>query len=168
MGAGLNGGVGGAFAVGEAAEGEHASEARGDDGLVAGVVRIRPLRAEAGDGAVDEGGIDGAEAFVAGAQRLRLARAAARDHDIGNFGEAGEGLAVLVGLQVEDGAALPPQPHGSVRDGAPGVAAGAFDLDDVGAEVRQHHGGHATDGAFAEVENAEIVEQFRHGDRPRG
>ena len=168
VGAGLDGGVGGALAVGEAAEGEHASEAGGDDGLVAGVAGVGTLAPEAGDGAVDERGVAGPERLVVRAQRLRLAGAAARHDDVGAPGEAGEGLAALVGLEVEDGAALPPQPHGRVRDGAPGVAAGAFDLDDIGAEIGEHHGGNATDGAFAQVENAEIVEQFGHGDRPRG
>ena len=135
VGAGLDGGVGGTFAVGEAAEGEHAPEAGGDDGLVAGVPSVRAFRPEARDGAVDKGGVDGAEGLVVRAEGSGLVGAAAHDHDVGTFGETGEGLAALAGRQVEDGAALPPQPHWRIRDGAPGVAAGAFDLDHVSAEV---------------------------------
>ena len=49
-----------------------------------------------------------------------------------------------------------------------GVAAGTLDSDDIGAKVGEDHGGHPTDGPFAEVDDAEIVEQFRHGDAVRG
>ena len=161
------GGVGGAVARGHAAEGEHATHAGGDDRLVAGVGGVGALRAKAGDGAVDERGIACGELLVAGAERFGLARTRARDDHISAFGEAGEGVAVRFGGEVEHGAALAPQPHGRVGQAAPRIAAGTLDLDDLSAEVGEGHRGHAADRPFAEVEDEDVVEKCGHGRRLR-
>ena len=68
----------------------------------------------------------------------------------------------LLGTEVEDRAALAPQPQRRRRRGPEPVPARRLDLDHVRAKVGQDHRGHATDRSCRDVDDAEPLEDGGH------
>ena len=134
-----------------------------DHAIVGGVALVRPLRAEGGDRAVDEVGVDLREVAVAEAQAVHDARDGVLDDHVGAPGEPARRLAALVRLQVEDDALLSPVPHAPGGHGAEGVAAGRLDLDDLGAVVGQDHGRHAGGEPRSEIDDGDAFTYWGHG-----
>ena len=130
--------------------------------VVARTVGVGAARAEATDGAVHEPRVDLQQLFNARPETFRGSGPEILDVDVGLADETLEELAVRALLHVERHAALVAVIGLKVRRvltalvGAVGVALGAFDLDDVGAEVRQHHPGARTgdEGALLDHANA--------------
>src|SRR5690606_22527118 len=105
---------------------------------------------EAGDGAVDDAGVLLAQPLVADAQAIGRARPKVLDGHVGGAGEAVDDLsplrrahvdgdALLVAVDAEEVAAFAPDEGWSP---VPCIiaGAGALHLDDLRAEVGEHHG----------------------------
>ena len=126
------------------------------------VVGVGAAGAEAGQGGVDQAGMAGAKSVVVNAQPLGDAGTVVLDNHVGLLRQ-GAGLFLAVRcLEVEDYAlfaAVPLDCSGRVPEL---FAAGRFDLDDLGAEVRHHHGSDAARPAAGEIENRDSIEDLCH------
>ncbi len=124
----------------------HDAGQRLDLAVVAGLVAIGTGAAEAGDGAIDQAGIDRAEGVVADAEAIHHAGAEVLHHHVGARDEAVDDVDCGRLLQIEREAAFvavdrqPRRRHASVGPfagegrAAHVLALTTFDLDDVGAE----------------------------------
>ena len=119
--------------------------------------------AEAGDGAVDEPGVDASQFLVSQPQAFHHARPEVLDHGVGIAGQPLEhGLAGLP-LKVDDQAALvavggqkPRRPVLDEGRSHPPVviaAVGLLHLDDVRSQVPQHHRAHGPGQDLGEIEH---------------
>ncbi len=156
-----DGRVGGAVAVDLPLEHQHAAALRRDHRLVAAVAGIGPGGAEARDRAVDQGGVGRTERLVVGAEAIGDAGSVAREHDVGPGGEFGQLRARRHLVEIEDDAALAPQPHRGRGLSTRRIAARALDFDDVGAVVGEHHRGDPAGLPARQVDDAKAVEE-RH------
>src|SRR5690606_37256546 len=119
------------------------------DGVVAGLVPVGTVLAEARDGAVDDAGIDLPQLLVTHAYLVGGAGPEVLQYHVGLPRQAVDDLPALFLLEVHGDAALVAVDAEEVgrlaadegRAPGPGVVAGAgtLHLDDVGAQVRQHH-----------------------------
>src|SRR5688572_9926051 len=115
------------------------------DRVVARALGVGPIGPESADRAVDEPGIEAAQALGAGAEPLGRARAEVLDVDVGIRDELVEELAVGRLLEVAADAALVAVVGLEMLGieaaliGAAGIAFRALDLDHVGAQVGEHH-----------------------------
>ena len=121
--------------------------------------------AEAGDGAVDDAGVDGADGFVVDAEAALDVGAVVFDDDVGAFGEAHEDVAgfgfleveaerALVAVEVEEVARF------AVAGDAVGRALGGglLDFEHVGAPVAELARGGGAGAGAGEVEDEEVFE----------
>ena len=128
-----------------------------DDGLPATIVAVRAVLAEAGQGAVDESGV-GPGGLVAYAEPIGDAGAEVFDEDIGPTDEFLGVVEPVRALQVELHGTLAAVPGGKGGLGAGRVAAGAFDLDDVGALLGKEHAKQRARNVLAELDDANAAE----------
>ena len=134
----------------------------------AGLVESGPLGAVAGRRAVDDGRVDLFQIVVADAQPFGDALAKILDEHIRLGGELAHDLAALGVLEVERDAALVAihalevgvdalrqvGQHAADPAELPSmVAIQRLDLDDLGAQVSQHHGGHRPELPHRPVNN---------------
>ena len=141
-------------------EHHHSPGLGGHHPVVSLVLRVGAAGTEAGQRGVDQRRMTVTEGVVVNAQPLGDAGAEVLDDHVGMLRQGlGVSLA-LGGLEVEDDAPLAAVP----LEGAWGVselfAAGRLDLDDLGAEVRHHHGGDAAGPAAGEVEDGYSIEDL--------
>ena len=126
---------------------------------------------EAADRGIDEGRIQFCQFLVAKSQPLHDARPEILDQHMGGAHEIADLGLRLLGLEVEDDAFLAAvQAHEIARPvallviGAPravaaaGVTLGAFDLDDLGTVVGEHHGAIGAGQHAAEIQHADAGE----------
>ena len=138
------------------------------DEVEAGAAAVRAGRAEAGDGAIDDGGVERADIVVGEAHAIDDTGSEVVDHHVGVFEHAAHNGETLLALEVEDDAALVAVEREERRrfafdEGravAPGVVAavGLFDLDDVCAHVGEEHGAEGTRENLAEVDYLDVLE----------
>ena len=157
----------GRLAVGLADEAEHAGQ-RQVVHVVGRIVAVGAVLTEAGERAVDDARVEGADGLVVGAQPLHDARPEALHDDVGVRGQLPEDRLALGGLHVEGHAALVAVDEGEggppLRLGVAGLAvAGRLDLEDVGAHVGEHHAGHLRRRHAGHFEDLDPVEHS-HGD----
>ncbi len=157
-----------------AGHGEEAADALRHD-VEPGPVLVRAGLAEAADRAVEDVGSHRPHRFVVDAELVDDSRPEVLDDQVGVARQPQEDLASLVGLQVEGDAALAAVGHGAgvalpadLGLEATRVVAGdgLLDLDDVRAELGQHHRGVGAGEEPGQVEDAEAVER-QHGDPSR-
>ncbi len=137
--------------------------------VVAGAGGIGAVRAEAGDGAVDQPRIDGAERLPVRAHARGGARAEVLDVDVGLLDQLAEHARVGRLLEVQGQAALAAVIGLEVRaiEAAAEVAVGVADarrlhLDHVSADVGEHHGAAGTGDEGALLEDADAIEGLGH------
>src|SRR3546814_7278646 len=94
-----------------------------------------------GDAADNEVRMRRCEARVVEAERLRTRRGELVEQRIGAREALRERRSPRRGVEIEDEAALAAVPVGERRGAARGVAAGALNLEDVGAEFGEHQPG---------------------------
>ena len=133
----------------------HQAAHRLQDRVVAGARRVRPGLAEAGHRAIDDAGVDRLDRFIIQPVALEIADLVVLHHHVAGFGELaddvlpfrrrdidGDRFLVAVGAEIERVVVVRLAVGiGQVRraEGAGVVAAaGAFDLDHLGAEIGQH------------------------------
>ncbi len=159
-------------APGRSGGGDHATHRLRHDveGGPVGVGALAGARvAEAADGGVDDARVAGAERLVADAQAVDHAHPGILDHRVDRLGEAKEGIAVLLGLEIEDDAALvavdagevapvvaPLRVVGSGSQVARHVPERWLHLDHVRAEIREQHGAEGPREGLGEVEDAQV------------
>ena len=138
--------------------------------VVGGDVALRTRLAETGDRAVDDPGIDLPHRLRIQPEARHHARAELLDEDVGAFEERSEPRLVGLLLEVEHERLLAPVEHREV-DALPApsrhvaahfLAARPFDLDDLGARLREHQGRHRTRQQGGKVEDQDAVERGRH------
>src|SRR5437667_364687 len=160
-----------------AGRGDDAAHALRDDveGRPFGVrARSRARIPEAADGGVDETRVPLPQALVADAEPVHHADLGVLDHRVHALGEAEEGVAVGLGLQVEDDAPLVPGDArevaavvaalavlGEGRHAARHVALRRLDLDSVRAEVGEEHRAEGAGEGLRQAEEAEVGERAR-------
>ena len=128
---------------------------------------VRAAAAEGAGGGVDEARIVPAERFVVDAQPRGDAGAEVLHRHVGVAGQVMDDLLALGRLQIDRDAALVPVPcleHAALAfdEGPPVasvVAAGRFDLEDVGAHVAEQHGAVGTGDEAREVEDPDAVQR---------
>ena len=144
------------------------------EGLVLGV---GPGAAEALHGGGDEARVELLQRLVAEAEALHRAGAHVLDDDVRRLDEGLEHRAPARRLQIERHALLvgvqqqeEPRVLAALvgERGAAGLASGRFDLDDVGAQPRQHLGAGRAGFVLGQVEDANAVEGLGHGGVSRG
>lgn len=109
--------------------------------VVPGALGQRAVLAPAGHPAVDELRVAGEAGVGADAEPFGHSGAVALDEDVGAFGQVEDAGRPLVALEVQEDGALVAVGDVVRRVDAESRAAGPVDADDVGAEVRQQHGG---------------------------
>ncbi len=126
---------------------------------------VRSCLSEAGCASEDDAWIARGESLVADAELVERAGREVLHHDVDLLREAQEQVPPFVGLQVDGDGALPAVDAEEVRApvvlvwarGAGDVAVGRpLDLDHVGAEVAQHHGGVGPGEHPREVEDLDV------------
>lgn len=166
-------------AVGRAGQAHEPAHAL-DHEVVAGPVGVRPVLAEAGDGAIDQRRVHRLQGGVVEAVLLQPADLEVLDHHVAVGGELTYQLLPL-GLREVDGdgplAAIGRQVIGGLggvvaglvleerRAPAAGVVAGAgaLHLDDLGAQVGEHLPGPGSGEDTAQVEDADVGQRAGHG-----
>ena len=133
----------------------HQPAHRLQDRVVAGARRVRPGLAEAGHRAIDDAGVDRLDRFVIEPVALEIADLVVLHHHVAGFGQLaddvlafgrgdvdGDRLLVAVGAEVERVVvvrlALGVFQVRRAEGAGVVAAAGAFDLDHLGAEIGQH------------------------------
>ena len=142
-----------------------------------GLVVLRQHPSERGDRHPHQLGVLGAELGVVDPERVEHAGVLGLDDDVGRRREATEGVATVVGVEVEHDAALrrvvvpPPQAAvgvvlvaGEGPVGARHVAAGRFDDDHVGPEVPEELGA-VRAAVVGQLDDTDAVEQRTPGER---
>src|SRR5437867_4436450 len=130
--------------------------------------RVGARHAEAGDRAVDEPRIDGAQGLVRHAEPARHARAIVLHEDVGGLHEPADDLHALRALEIHRDAALVAV-HGQegsavavLAGGAAAhvLAAGRLHLDDVGAHVGEVHRAERRRHRLRHVDHADAFERL--------
>ena len=143
------------------------------DGVVAGLRRKRPVLSVGGDRAPDEPGMAALHVLGSKPQPRQRPGPEVLDERVAFRDEAGERCRALLGLEVQDHALLAPVDREEVgglaaaegrSPGAGVVPARRFDLDHLGAEVGQHHGGVGPGQDPGEIQNPDS----RQGGSPAG
>ena len=141
------------------------------DHLEALVVGVRPAAAEALDRGRDDPRIDPTKVLVPEPEPLHRARAKVLDEDVGALDHPRENGAPFGRFEVERHALLvavqqqeePGIEVGPLRQcAAPRLTPWRLDLDDVGAEPRQHLGATRPSLVLREVEHHDPVERLGH------
>jgi hypothetical protein len=135
--------------------------------------RVGAAAAESADAAVHQLRADARQHVPADTQALHHAGTEVLDQDVRGPHQVEQAGAVLVGLEVEHDAALPPVEGHERRVESAGlplaerVARRGLDLDDVGAHLGQQHRGAGTGDVGAEVQHAHVRQrQGPTGGRP--
>ena len=143
-------------------EHHHPPALGGHHGVVSLVVGVGAAGAEAGQRGVDQAGMAGAQGVVVDAQPPGDAGTVVFDDHIGVLCQ-GTGLVLAVlSLQVEDDAPLAAVPLNGTGRVPELLTVGRLDLDDLGAEVGQHHGGDSAGTAAGEIEDGDFIEDLCH------
>ena len=138
------------------------------DGVVAGLRRQRPVLSVGGDRTPDQPGVTPLDRFGSEPEPGHRPGPEVLDQHVAGGDEPGERGRALPGLEVQDDALLAPVDREEIRGlppaegGAPGagvVPAGRFDLDHLGAEVGQHHGGVGPGEDPGEIQNPDSRER---------
>ena len=151
-------GVGGAFAVGDSLEGLQAARPGGNDTLIGRVIAVWTGGTPTGDADVNERRIERAKRGGIAAEGSGAILLLCRDEDVRASRQRCEFRTGSRRCEVERHAALAAQPHGRIGQRAERIAARGFDLDDLGAEIAEHHSRDATHRANAQVEDTDAVE----------
>ena len=164
----------GGLAARVAGDAHQAAHRLGDD-IVSGALGVGPVAAEAGHRRINDARVDLFQLVIAQAQLVHNAGAIVLHHNVRLFDQLLEQLLALRRLQIQ-GNALLVAVHvgivhaGAVFDGAhgPGVVplAGDLDLDDVGAEIRQHHRAVRSGQDPGEVQDRDISQCSSHDGSP--
>ena len=158
------------MAAGLTGNAHQAAAGLGDD-VVAGTLGIGAVAAEARDSAVDDLVVDLLQHVVTHAQLVHNAGTVVLHHHVGLLDHLQKQLLALRRLQVQGNALLIAVDVGVVHAGAvfqraegAGIVAlaGHLDLDDVGAEVRQHHGAVGASQNTGQIQNRDITQCFFH------
>ena len=166
------GGPGAAYDAERAADGDVVD-------VVAHEVAVGAGLAEAGEGAVDDAGVDRGDGLVVDAEAVHDARAEALKDDIGATDELVKDLAGGLVLQVEGDGALAAA-EGVVGGGAfrslgvggragaelGGDAGNGLDEGDIGAEVGEEHGAVGAGREAGEIEDFDAFESHGHREPP--
>ena len=163
------------LAAGRAGDRHQARHALHDE-VVAGARGIGAVLTEAGDGAVDEAGIDRLEALVVQPVFLQAAELEVLDQHVGCGDELSHGLSALGRREIERDGALaaiagvviggrqvfPVVPFHEGRPPFAGIVAAlrVLHLDDVGAEVGQHLPGPGTGKDAGKLDDADALERW--------
>lgn len=134
--------------------------------VVARAVGVGAGLAVAGEGAVDDPGVDGFDRFVANTPFVHTAGFEGFDDDVGGLGEVEEDVAALLVAVVEGEGLFAPVEHvkhrhaAEFRRGFAGVVSQerGFDFDHFRAQVGEEAGGVGAGEEAGEVEDAEGVE----------
>src|SRR5262245_39479340 len=159
----------------------HQPAHRLQDRVIAGARRVRPGLAEAGDGAIDDTGVDRPDRLIVEAVALEIADLVILHENVAALGDVandllplgacdvdGDRLLVAVGAEIEGIVVvrLACRVFQVRRAKGAGVvaAAGALDLDHLGAEIGQHLCRQRASKHAREVENLDAGKrQGRHG-----
>ena len=137
---------------------------------------VGPRLSEAGDGGVDEPGIVAPQHLVPQAQSVHGPRAEVLQHHVRSLGHLNKQLPAPGRRQVQGHAPLAPVDAHEVgaviaheRPVASGLVSRArlLDLDNVGAQVRQHHGAEGAGQDPAQVQDSHTFQRSGHGDTPQ-
>ena len=159
--------------VGKAGEPQQAPEPE-VVGVVTGTLGVGPRLAIARDRAVDDPRVDLSQGLVADAEPVENAGPKALEHDVVMRGQAQEGVAAGVGLQVDaDRALAAVERQVERRAGAEGLlgvgavvgrrpahvvpAARVLDLDHIGPEVGQQQRAEAARQQTGEIQNPDVA-----------
>ena len=154
--------------IGIAGDAHHAGHALGHD-VIGGQVAHGAVLAEAGDGAVDDLGVDLLQILVGEAQLLHHAGLEVLHHDVAGLDHIIDQVLAL--FQVDGDALLAPVDQGVVaalpifegaKDTAAVAHAGLFDLDDFRAEVGQVHGTERAGQHLGKVKDSHALKCFFH------
>src|SRR5581483_10054266 len=137
-----------------------------DHGIVGALARIRSVFPESAYRNVDDIGANRADIILAEPEALGSAGSEVMDEDVGGLDELFQDRAPVGRFQVDGNGALVAiaGEEGGVHSCAASrepphkIAVGAFDLDDVGALVGEHHRRHRPGHHRAEVENSHACE----------
>ena len=162
-------------AVGFAGE-VHQAAIRLDDEVVAGLAGHRPGASVAGDGAVDDVGVESPDVIVAQPEARQGAGAEAFNHHIGvgsqlfDYGEAVvgfevDGEAALVAVEGKELGAFAVPDRGPFAGFV--AVAGLLNFDDIGAHIGQVLGAEGAGEGAGEVDDLDVVQGLRHCSGPR-
>ena len=149
------------------------------DGVVAGPLAVRPGRAEAGDRAVDQPGVDGAQRLPAEPEVVHRPGLEVLDQDVAPSGEIEDQRLAPRVLEVDRDAPLASVDREEVRGLAVGRAGRRplpavvsalrmLDLDHLGAVVAEDLGRERSRDDTREVDDPEVFERPGHASPPRG
>ena len=138
------------------------TEAGGHQGVPAGAVAVRRVRAVPGDGAVHQPRVGGEQGGGVDAESTRGARRERFQDHIGVGGEGEERGPLPRVLQVELGAAPTADPGVVPGAATERVAPRRFHLDDVGPVVGEQHARHRPGDPRREVQDLDTFEHTRH------